>query len=130
MLRYFRIWLSLGWIMIILMCYLSLSSEPTNFNIELKHIDKLGHFSSYLLLMFWFSQLYKTKRARLYCAILFIVMGALLEVLQGLGGVRYFEYADILANTLGVVIAWSITKGRLSNVFISFEQKLRKTVSI
>ena len=33
-------------------------------------------------------------------------MGVCLEILQGMGQYRYFEYADMAANTTGVVIGY------------------------
>ena len=76
--------------------------------------------------MTWFAQLYKTFRARLFYVLFFISMGVILEILQGLGGVRFFEYYDMLANTLGVVFAWIITKGRLNSLLLSFETVMSK----
>ena len=126
MLRYFNVWLSIGWLLVIMMCYVSLTSTPPEFHIEFKYIDKLGPFFAYFILMTWFAQLYKTFRARLFYVLFFISMGVILEILQGLGGVRFFEYYDMLANTLGVVFAWIITKGRLNSLLLSFETVMSK----
>lgn len=125
MLRYFKFWLSIGWLLVIMMCYVSLTSTPPEFHIELKHIDKAGHFFAYFILMAWFAQLYKTSRARLFYVMFFIFMGVMLEILQGLGGVRFFEYYDMLANSFGVAIAWFITKKNFNNLLLSFETQLR-----
>lgn len=126
MLRYFNLWLLIGWLLVLLMCYLSLIPKPPNFNIEFTYSDKVGHFSAYFGLMFWFSQIYKTSASRLFYILFFILMGAILEVLQGLSGVRTFEYADMLANSLGAGFAWFITKGRSKNLLLSFEAVLVK----
>jgi len=126
MLRYFKVWLSIGWLLIIMMCYISLTSTPPEFHIEFKYIDKVGHFFAYFILMAWFSQLYKSPHTRLFYVLFFIFMGVMLEILQGLGGVRFFEYYDMLANTLGVAFAWLITKGRLNSLLLSFETQLRR----
>ena len=126
MLRYFNLWLVVGWLLVLTMCYLSLIPKPPNFNIEFTYSDKAGHFSAYFVLMLWFSQLYKTPKSRLFYILFFIFMGATLEVLQGLSGVRTFEYADMLANTLGAGLAWLITKNRLNNFLLSFEALLTK----
>ena len=121
MLRYFKVWLSIGWLLVIMMCYVSLTSTPPKFHIEFKYIDKVGHFFAYFILMTWFAQLYKSSRTRLFYVLFFITMGIMLEILQGLGGVRLFEYYDMLANALGVAFAWLITKGRLNGLLLSFE---------
>ena len=129
MLRYYNLWLSIGWLMVLLVCVLSLISNPPGIEIEFKYIDKLGHFFSYFILMAWFAQLFKTTRLRIFYVLFFISMGVMLEVLQGLGGVRFFEYNDMLANTTGVLVAWLVTKGRLKNVLLSFEQVVVKSSS-
>ncbi len=123
MLRFYYLWLSAGWLMVILLCYFSLIPNPPEFNIEFKYFDKVRHFIAYFILMFWFAQLYKTGKARLFYASFFVSMGIILEVLQGLGGVRFFEYYDMLANALGVALAWFITKGRFKGIFLSFENR-------
>ena len=126
MLRYFNIWLSFGWVMVIVLCYFSLISNPPEFNVEFKYFDKVRHFIAYFILMFWFSQLYKTSKARLFYVLFFIVMGAVLEMLQGLGGVRYFEYYDMLANSIGVAVAWFIAKRKPNNLFLYVESRILK----
>lgn len=126
MLRYFNLWLIIGWLLVLTMCYLSLIPKPPNFNIEFTNSDKIGHFSAYFVLMFWFSQLYKTSKTRLLYILFFILMGATLEVLQGLSSARTFEYADMLANTLGAGLAWFITRNRLNDFLLSFEAILTK----
>ena len=80
--------------------------------------DKLGHISSYLILMFWFGNIYYGKRQRLWLGITFITMGVLLEILQGVGGYREFQFADMLANSVGVALGWSLARTRLSNCLL------------
>lgn len=126
MLRYFKLWLSIGWLMVFLLCYFSLISDPPEIKFDLKYFDKVRHFIAYFILMFWFSQLYKTSKSRLFYFVFFIVMGVILEILQGMGGVRYFEYNDMLANSLGVLFAWKVTQGKLNNVLFSVEKVLIK----
>ena len=122
MLRYFNLWLSIGWLMVSLLCYFSLIANPPELDIDFKYFDKVRHFVAYFVLMFWFAQLYKKNIARVGYGSFFILMGIILEILQGLGGVRYFEYYDMLANTIGVVLAWILTKKRWNTLFFSVEK--------
>lgn len=124
MLRHFNLWLSIGWLMVIAICYVSLTPSPPDFNINVAYLDKMEHFTSYFILMFWFSQLYETNKSRLLYGLSFIFMGIAIEILQGLGGVRYFEYYDMLANALGATAAWFITKGRFKFLLLSCENRL------
>ncbi|OQY54377.1 MAG: hypothetical protein B6247_11580, partial [Candidatus Parabeggiatoa sp. nov. 2] len=81
------------------------------------------HFIAYFVLMGWFAQIYHAPRQRLYCMIGFLLLGGLLEVLQGLGETRQADWADALANSIGVLVAWQLTKTRLAYVLTYFEQK-------
>lgn len=128
MLRFFNLWLSIGWLLVLLACYFSLTANPPEFNIEFEYLDKLEHFLAYFILMFWFAQLYKISRVRLFYVFFFVSMGVILEILQDLGGIRFFEYSDMLANTSGVVLAWLITKTRLNNLLLSFEKNIIRLV--
>ena len=126
MLRYFKLWLSVGWVMVFLLCYFSLISNPPEFDIEFEYFDKVRHFFAYFILMAWFSQLYQTSRLRLFYVLFFIFMGVILEILQGLGGVRYFEYYDMVANSLGVAFAFFVTKGNYKKLLFRFENAYLK----
>ena len=117
--RYFKLWLAIGWLLVLLVCYFSLTSTPPKIDVQFKYLDKLEHLLSYFVLMFWFAQLYLKNKTRIYYALFFILLGITLEVLQGLGGVRFFEYADMLANTTGVVIGYVLTRGRVKSLFHS-----------
>ncbi len=126
MLHYFKLWLSIGWVMIFLLSYFSLIPNPPEFDVGFEYFDKVRHFIAYFILMFWFSQLYSTNRMRVFYLIFLIVMGVVLEILQGLGGVRYFEYYDMLANTLGVAFALYLTKNRFNRFLYSVEKMIEK----
>ncbi len=120
-LRFKKLWLTIGWSLVIAVIALSLMPPPTLPPIN--HLDKLEHFIAYFVLMGWFAQIYHTPRQRLYCMIGFLLLGGLLEVLQGLGETRQADWADALANSIGVLVAWQLTKTRLAYVLTYFEQK-------
>jgi len=128
MLRYRVLWLGIGWGLVFLVSYLSLSPAPPDLYLTFEYSDKIKHFFAYFGLMFWFAQLYKDVKTRMVYVTFFISMGIILEVLQGVGGVRFFEYDDMLANTFGVAIAWLLTKGRLNNILLSFEKNIIQRV--
>jgi VanZ family protein len=88
--------------MVVAVVWLSLTPSPPHIDIDSG--DKLGHFMSYFLLMFWFAQLYAR---RVGYAAGFIAMGITLELLQGMLGYRSFERYDILANCAGVLLGWA-----------------------
>lgn len=45
-----------------------------------------------------------------------MALGVILEVLQGWSGYRYFEYADMLANTLGVFVGLLLATTQLGGL--------------
>lgn len=105
-LQFRKIWVTLGWIQIILIIYLSLVHEPPDIMPTITSGDKIGHFVAYSILMNWFCQIYVTNFMRLALGIIFILMGIVLEVLQGLSGIRMFEFFDMVANTTGVAMGY------------------------
>lgn len=76
--------------------------------------DKWHHALAYFACMFCWGQLYLAPAQRLKLAILFILMGALIEFLQGLTDYRSFEWLDMLADAVGVVLAWFIVTVQLA----------------
>jgi VanZ family protein len=117
-LRYFPVWLSIGWLLIAAVIYLSLASSgvPT----VARHSDKAGHLLAYLVLTLWFSQLYN-KRAGMGWAIAFVGMGVLLEWLQVLTPSRFFDVADMAANATGVLSGWALGAIIEKNFLVRFE---------
>ena len=98
------LWLALGWAMVVAVVWLSLTPSPPK--VDFQESDKLGHFVGYGTLMFWFSQLYAGRAARIGYAAGFAAMGVALEFAQGQLGYRTYEVLDMYANALGVLLGW------------------------
>jgi VanZ family protein len=107
------LWLALGWLLVLLVVYLSLAPAPIQ--LEIDQGDKFSHALAYLVLMSWFANLYETPKQRRSLAMAFVVMGIGLEVVQGLIGYRSFEIADMGACAAGVVLGWLIAPPRTPN---------------
>jgi VanZ family protein len=95
-----RAGLALGWAWAAAIVFLSLTPSPPDPGFE--GGDKLGHFFTYAVMMYWFSQFYFHSTRLLY-ALGFAVMGVALELAQGAAGYRSLELADMAANALGVL---------------------------
>lgn len=124
-LRFMKLWLGIGWTLIIAVIVASLM-PPTPINevlFNLPHGDKVGHFMAYLILMGWFAQIYHDPRHRFRYMIGFLLLGVILEILQGLSGLREADWKDIVANSLGVLLAWQLAKTHLAYLLISIEHK-------
>ena len=99
--------LAVGWAMAAAIVWLSLTPSPPSLDVRMG--DKLGHFLGYGSLMFWFCQLYTGRKARIGYGTLWTAMGIGLEFAQDALGYRLFEYFDMLANTIGVLIGWALS---------------------
>jgi VanZ family protein len=121
-LRYFTLWRLLGWLAVTVVIALSLVSQPP-VEVPLRYGDKWGHLLAYGVLMGWFVQLYQRRGTLLWHALFLIALGVALEFLQGYTG-RYFEYADMAANTTGVVLGLSLALTRWQSLLLRWEQRL------
>jgi len=119
-LKYTPLWLTLGGLLIVLIWYLSLTPDPPDTFIE--NGDKIEHLLAYGLLMGWFAQIYIQLKPRLWLMLGFILMGVLLEVLQGMTGFRHYSYADMAANSTGVFIGLLLSQGPMARLLQQFEQ--------
>jgi len=106
-LKFKPLWLLMGYALIAFVVMQSLTSSPVDMGVKVW--DKLLHTTGYFVLMGWFVQIYHGKFSSILCGLFFISMGIGLEFLQYLGGIRYFEVNDMLANSLGVIIAWLLS---------------------
>lgn len=95
------LWLTLGWVLVLAVIYLSLTPKPPSPDIS--QIDKVGHLLAYAALMGWWSQI-DSRHCRL--ALLFVLMGLSMEIAQSFTDHRQGDVFDMVANTLGVGLGW------------------------
>ena len=110
----------MGWSFVGLVVYLSLTSNPPDLGVP--HAFDAGHVTAYFWLMFWFAQLHRGVHIRLVLAAGFFTLGAILEWIQGMTGYRMFEYGDMAANGLGIVIAFFLARTRLQDTLLALER--------
>ena len=113
-------WLALGGLWVATVFYLSLMPHPPQ-PVDLWNIDKLEHALAYGLMMLWFCQVYRQRIPRMVLALLLVAMGTAIEYLQGETGYRTFDYADMLANSAGVIVGWAWARTGLGRVFAYLE---------
>ncbi len=121
-LRYFQLWLAIGWLLVAVVLYSSLTSSPIQMP-GIEYGDKIGHFFAYFTLVFWFCQLYK-NRSHILLFMLFVMMGVVVELIQGQTGYRTFEVADMLANSLGAVMGWLLVRFYVAEMLLTIEMWL------
>lgn len=119
-LQRFKLWLVVGCTLLGVIVYLSLSSSEI---VPMKHgMDKVYHSFAYCCLMFWWLQLFPNKIARTVLAVVFILMSGGIEVIQSFHPLRYMDWWDFVANTVGVFIAIAMGVTRLDQLLYKFEQ--------
>jgi len=55
-------------------------------------------------------------------------MGAVLELLQGLSGYRTFQYADMIANAVGIFLGWFLAKIWFGSFLVKLDTDLSKYI--
>jgi len=109
-----QLWIALGWVLVTIIIFLSLTPEPPQIGIE--NGDKLGHLAAYGLVTLWFVQPYTALRQRIVLAFGMMALGVAMEYAQRATGCRTFEVADMVADATGVAIGWLLAPPRLPNL--------------
>ncbi|MEM9533695.1 MAG: VanZ family protein [Pseudomonadota bacterium] len=97
--------IALGWGLVALIWAASLLTPPTT-GLEIPNEDKWGHLLSYGLLMGWFAIWYPSRKTRAAYFAGFVLMGGLLELIQGQLPAREASLLDFAANTAGLLLGW------------------------
>jgi VanZ family protein len=126
-LNYKKTWLCIGYMLIAIVVYQTLTANPVSVGVKVS--DKLLHVMGYFVLMGWFVQIYHKKLHKFLWALFFVMMGITMEFLQGWSGVRFFEVNDMIANALGVFLAWGLSATKFSECILVFEKYVLKTNS-
>jgi VanZ family protein len=105
-LRLARFWLVVGWIAVTIALVLNLMPGEELQGIEIN--DKLEHFIGYALLTLCFCGIYPRARYWLI-AVLFLLMGGMVEVLQGLmHWGRSADIHDFYADCIGIAVGLAL----------------------
>ena len=120
------LWLGIGYALVLLVVFMSLSSSPIDMGELFPYEDKVYHAFAYFTLMAWFGQIYHDSFQRSMIAIVFIFMGVLLEYLQSFDPNRMAEFADMVANTTGVGLGFWLALGPLRNTLLNVERLVFK----
>jgi VanZ family protein len=124
-LRYRRLWLIIGYLLIALVIFLSLTGKPVRIDTSLPNQDKLFHALAYFVLTFWFMQIYHIRHHVFRWVVFFLCLGLLMEYLQGFEPQRYSEVGDMVANTLGVAAAVAVARTPLRFMLMRLESYIK-----
>ena len=106
-LKHARLWLALGWAMVLVAVVVCL--VPGHDLPDTGLSDKTEHFVCYATLMSWFAGIYPRSRYVVIAALL-LAMGIGIEFAQGamhLG--RMADVRDVVANSIGIVIGLGLS---------------------
>ncbi len=121
-LRYKRLWLMLG-IMLIMGMLIS-SLMPLNLNSGIPHQDKLMHIVGYSVLTLWFLQIIRNQRAIVLIPLGMVLLGITVELMQGLTHYRYPDRMDAIANGIGCLVAALLALTPLRDTLLKLERYL------
>lgn len=88
--------------------------------------DKIQHLLTYSVLSVWYFLVFQARipKSRARIAVGLIVFGGIIELLQGLTSYRYAEWADVLANSCGVLIATLLLPQKVHEMFVAVDKIL------
>jgi len=114
-------WLLLGLLLVAGLFYLSLDRPPAIMSAN--HMDKVGHLGYYLLLAYWFGCILQPRWFWQLGGSL-ILIGALIEVLQGLTPYRSMDFNDWLADSIGVLIGLMLAFSPMGQAMLWVERRV------
>jgi VanZ family protein len=119
-LKYTRLWLTIGWLLVLAVVWVSLVPREPEL---VKHLgDKLSHAVAYFVLMAWFVQIYRPTRMLGLLAVGFVILGITLELLQGLLATRIADAGDVFADAVGVAVGMAIAATPLADLLVRLER--------
>ena len=124
-LRYRAEWLFIGYVLVLIVILSSIDPSPT---LGLPINDKIAHFVAYGGLMGWFSQIYQIQKQRIIVAALLILLGMSMEFYQSTIPGRYYEFADMIANSGGVFLGWLFCLTPMQYILQSLEKVIPRKV--
>ncbi len=114
--------LAIGYVLILSLIYVCLMPNPPDTSV-VSFGDKIAHLLGYILLFLWFAQIFQ-RNVQIKLAFALIALGVFVEIAQSFTGYRAFEYADMLANTSGVIIGWVLAATPLASLLCEIERRL------
>jgi VanZ family protein len=121
-LKWRPLWLAIGWLLVAVVVALSLTPKLPKVAAGIDHADKIGHFLAYFALMSWFGFIYRPS-AHAWIALLLVLLGVALEIVQYFTAYRWFSFADMVANALGVMAGFAFARTRFAGTLVLFERR-------
>ncbi len=124
-LRFRGLWLAIGYALVVATAWGSLTPSPPDWAFAAG--DKVLHAATYVLLTFWFGQLYPGILRQALLVAVFALFGTVLEVGQAYSSIyRHFDIADAVASALGAALAWALLRTLLGRMLVRVDAWLQR----
>lgn len=120
-LRFLGVWRFIVFLNIGTVIYLSLMPAPEQMG-QFFGMDKIMHILAYSFCMFWAGLCFKGKKNTVIFSTGLILMGIMLEIVQGMTGYRSMSIFDAAANSVGVFTGIMLGRTRLG-MLLSYVEK-------
>ncbi|HEY3277577.1 MAG TPA: VanZ family protein [Syntrophorhabdaceae bacterium] len=127
-LRFFPLWLGVGFLCVGLVIYLSLIPLRPIKAMDFPFHDKAAHLLAYGATMSWFGQIFRKRNAAFLIAASLVALGVIVEFLQGTTVYRTFEIYDMVANAAGILAGLLLSRTRFGTLLGTFERALKRSV--
>ena len=105
-LKYFKLWFALWLGYLAFLSYICLTPIEVANLPEIPFLDKIVHIGAYIVLAYTFAEL---NRSNKLIVIFCFFYGLAIELIQPYTG-RFFEWADLLANSTGLIIGLCVQR--------------------
>jgi len=110
-LRYARLWLVAGLVLLLAGLVTALSPSPTV--VEGMINDKFLHAAAFLFFMLWFGGVFEPRFAP-FLVVGLSLYGLLIELLQSLTPTRQADFFDLVADVAAVLLGWALSAAGFS----------------
>ncbi|MBM4200810.1 MAG: VanZ family protein [Gammaproteobacteria bacterium] len=121
-LHFRRLWQGIGWLMVAVVVWLSVTPHPPQ-PPSLLTWDKAQHLTAYAGLMYWFRQAFA---AHWRWPVFLITLGVVLELLQSMIPLRNGDLVDVVANSLGVGIGLALGRSPLGGLLAAADARIAR----
>jgi VanZ family protein len=122
-LRYRKPWLAIGWGMVVTVVYFCLIPHPPQL-VSFAYGDKFEHVIAYTGLSLWFFQIGREPGAWLRTGLWLFGLGVGIEIAQAFTVYRSFEFADMAADAVGILLGAALARTPLGSVLRAVEDLL------
>ncbi len=119
-LRWHLAWVVLGALIMAWTLWMALTPNP-GISLPFAYGDKLLHAITFTCLMGWWGNVYRARCSRTWAALGCLAFGILIEFAQWLEPPRSADAFDVLADSIGILIALLLLRTPLSRVLVGVE---------